>query len=497
MHLEPVIGLEIHVQLSTKSKMFCSCDNRSELMPPNTAVCPICLGYPGTLPTPNAAAIRAAIKLGLALGCTIAPRLKFDRKHYFYPDLPKGYQISQYDEPLCANGAFAFSVAGSQVDRARVTIGIERAHVEEDSAKSFHAATGETLIDFNRGGSPLVETVTRPDFKTPHEAKTFLQEMRLLVRALDISDGDMEKGHMRCDANISLRPVGDDKLYPKTEVKNINSFRAVERALQFEIERQTELWNSGEPPMVSATRGWNDVDQKTVPQRTKEAAQDYRYFPEPDIPPFIIGTLVDKIRIELPELPSAKRMRFEHEYGFAPTDARQIIETEGLADYAEHVVSEFYDWAASSNTDTDESVLKLRVAKLVSSWLLTKYLGVLSEVGRLFTPDTVTPENFAEFLHLIYESRLNAAAALTILKKMVMTGDHPQHLLDAEGLGNADSSIIDAWVDEVIVANPTQTTQFKAGKEAVLQFLVGQVMKKSRGTADAGVVTELLRTKLS
>lgn len=497
MQLETIIGLEIHLQLSTNSKMFCSCDNRGELLPPNTAVCPICLAHPGTLPVPNEAAVRAAIKLGLALGCEIAPILKFDRKHYFYPDLPKGYQISQQENPICGEGSFTFHIPGSDVPRSELTVGIERAHLEEDSAKSFHGANGETLIDFNRGGSPLVETVTKPDFRTPLEAKMFLQEIRLLVRALGISDGDMEKGHMRCDANISLRPVGENKFYPKTEVKNINSFRAVERALQFEIERQTELWNAGTPNMVSSTRGWNDVDQKTVPQRTKEAAQDYRFFPEPDIPPFIIGSMVDEVRREMPELPAAKRIRFQNEFGFSSADARQLIENDELADYAEHVVSEFYAWAQSMDPDADEEVLKPKVAKLLSGWLLSKYMGVLREAGRLFAPDVVTAENFAEFLHLIYQSKLNSSSAQSVLKKMIETGDHPQHLLDSEGLGGADSGMIDAWADEVINGNPTQVAQFKAGKDAVLQFLVGQVMKKSRGTADPIVVADLLRNKLA
>lgn len=497
MQLEPIIGLEIHIQLSTKTKMFCGCDNRNETFPPNTAVCHICLGHPGTLPVPNEAAVRAAIKLGLALGCTIAPRIKFDRKHYFYPDLPKGYQVTQYDEPVCAEGSFAFHVPGVNVARNEVVIGIERAHLEEDAAKSFHGTNGETLVDFNRGGSPLVETVTKPDFKTPLEAKHFLQEMRLLVRALGISDGDMEKGHMRCDANISLRPVGETKFYPKTEVKNINSFRSVERALQYEIERQTDLWNAGDPPMVSATRGWNDVDQTTVPQRTKEAAQDYRYFPEPDIPPFVLGGLTEEIARMMPELPAAKRIRFESEYGFSSQDARQLIEDEPLANYAENVVSEFYAWASSTEPDVDESILKPKVAKLLSGWLLSKYLGALNELGKTFNDEIVTAENFAEFLHLVYQSKLNSTTAQTVLKKMIETGDHPTHLLDTEGLGGADSSMIDAWVLETIEANPSQVEQYKNGKEALLQFLVGQVMKKSRGTADPMTVADLFRSKLS
>lgn len=497
MQLEPVIGLEIHIQLATASKMFCSCDNRGELLPPNTAVCPICLGHPGTLPTPNTAALRSAITLGLALGCEIAPRLKFDRKHYFYPDLPKGYQISQYDEPICGRGTFTFHVAGTNVERSEVTVGIERAHLEEDSAKSFHGTGGETLVDFNRASSPLVETVTGPDFKSPLEAKTFLQELRLLVRALKISDGDMEKGHMRCDANISLRPVGDKQLYAKTEIKNMNSFRSVERALNYEIDRQTALWEAGTPPTMSTTRNWNDVDQKTTDSRTKEAAQDYRFFPEPDIPPFTIGSLVAEIKRELPELPSAQRIRFQNEYGFSPADARQLIETEGLANYAEHVVSEFYSWARSFDPDTEDEILRPKVAKLLSGWLLSKYMGALGEMGRLFTEDTITAENFAEFLNLVYQNKLNSSSAQTLLKKMIETGAHPHHILETENLASADEGAIDEWISAVIADNPKQVADFKAGKEALLQFLVGQVMKKSRGTADPLTVADKLRDKLS
>ncbi|MCX6781035.1 MAG: Asp-tRNA(Asn)/Glu-tRNA(Gln) amidotransferase subunit GatB [Candidatus Magasanikbacteria bacterium] len=386
----------------------------------------------------------------------------------------------------------------TKVERAEATVGIERAHLEEDAAKSFHGSAGETLVDFNRASSPLIETVTRPDFKTPLEAKMFLQEMRLLVRALGISDGDMEKGHMRCDANISLRPMGETKLYVKTEVKNMNSFRSVERALQFEIERQTELWNAGTPPSVGSTRGWNDIEQKTVPQRLKEAAQDYRFFPEPDLPPFkITDALITEVRAEMPELPSKKRARFEDEYGFESAAARQLVEHEELADFAEHVVSEFYEWAAETNPDADQEEIKLKAAKLVSGWLLSKYLGALSELGRLFTPDTISAENFAEFLNLIYQSKLNSANAQALLKKMIETGDRAEHLLESEQLSSADESTIKQWIDEIITEFPEQVAQFKAGKDALLQFLVGKVMKKARGTADPVAVAELLREKLS
>jgi aspartyl-tRNA(Asn)/glutamyl-tRNA(Gln) amidotransferase subunit B len=320
--------------------------------------------------------------------------------------------------------------------------------------------------------------------------------MRLLVRALGISDGDMEKGHMRCDANISMRPVGDTKLYTKTEIKNMNSFRSVERAIAYEIERQTALWEAGTPPVIGSTRNWNDVEQKTTESRTKEAAQDYRFFPEPDIPPFIVGSLVEEMRRELPELPSAKYIRFQKEYGFSAIDARQLIENDELATYAEHVASEFLNWAKDSDPDANEDGIKTKSAKLLSGWLLSKYPGALNELGRLFTSETVTAENFAEFLTLIYQSKINSTSAMALLKKMIETGDHPHHLLESENLSGADEGATSTWIDEVIAENPAQVAGFKSGKEALLQFLVGQVMKKSRGTADALSVAEEIRSRL-
>ncbi|KKR84953.1 MAG: Aspartyl/glutamyl-tRNA(Asn/Gln) amidotransferase subunit B [Candidatus Uhrbacteria bacterium GW2011_GWA2_41_10] len=278
MHFEPIIGLEIHIQLKTQSKMFCSCPVQGNAILPNSNVCPICLGHPGTLPVPNEQAIRWGILMGMALGCRIASYSKFDRKHYFYPDLPKGYQISQYDMPIAAEGSMEIDVP--EGPRPHLKIDITRAHLEEDAAKSFHDASGKSYVDFNRAGTPLLEIVTEPDFRTPHEAKIFLQELRLMARTLGISDADMEKGQLRCDANISLRQFDEEGnivgafLNPKTEVKNMNSFRAVERALEHEIRRQTDLWEKGTPPSLSSTRGWNDVTQSTEPQRTKEQAEE-------------------------------------------------------------------------------------------------------------------------------------------------------------------------------------------------------------------------------
>lgn len=488
MKLEPIIGLEIHVQLKTASKLFCPCDNRGELLPPNTAICPICVGHPGTLPVPNQRAVEFGVLLGLTLNCTIARHLTFDRKHYFYPDLPKGYQISQSDNALCTDGFFEFDVPGAHVPRGHVRIGIERSHLEEDAAKSFHQ-DGETLVDFNRGGTPLMETVTRPDFKTPHEARIFLQELRALVRALGISEGDMEKGHLRCDANISLRPVGEETLCPKTEIKNINSFRSVERALEYEIKRQTELWEADSPPDHQSTRNWDDVAQRTTESRTKEAAHDYRFFPEPDIPPFDLAELTATMREKIPELPAARRERFMREYGFSAPDARQLVDDDALASYAEHVMSEFFDWARTAAPDISEDELRTRAAKLISGWLLSKYLGILNDLGRLFTPTIVTPENFAEFLTLIQQNKMNSSLAQRVLREMVEHGADPSHVLE-QMVGGDTAPTVEVAVQEVIATFPDQVAQYRAGKTAVLQFLVGQVMKKTKGVADPKTIAD-------
>lgn len=496
MDLVPVIGLELHVQLKTKSKMFCGCDNRGEFLPPNTAVCPVCLGHPGTLPVLNLQALKYAILIGRALGCQVNAHCKFDRKHYFYPDLPKGYQITQFDEPIVGAGVFSVEIPGVDVPRAVAPIGTTRAHLEEDAAKSFHGQNKESLVDFNRGGTPLLEIVTEPDFQTPLEAKTFLQELRLLLRALDVSDADMEKGHLRCDANISLRRADENKLYPKTEIKNINSFRAVERALQHEITRQTALWEAGTPPTKTTTRGWDDMAGKTTEQRVKEGADDYRYFPEPDIPPLDLTDLIKEMSRELPELPTARRRRLQTEYKFSVADARHLVENPELADYAEDVMSELLEWLRTENVDTEENVWREKAAKLVSGWLLTKYTGALNEAGRLFTAATITAENFAEFLTMIYRQQINSTTAQLLLRQMITSGGDPSQILETENLAAADDTSLNIWVDEVIAEFPLQVAQFQSGKTAVLQFLLGQIMKKARGTADPNTLRELLENKL-
>ena len=407
MKLEPVIGLEIHVQLKTKSKMFCACQNDSDNAKPNENICPICMGHPGTLPTINENAITMAIRAALALNCHIAKFTKFDRKNYFYPDLTKGYQISQYDKPLAIHGYLVINnqitdgLSGRLDDEKQLKrIGITRLHMEEDTGKSVHSK-GNTLLDYNRCGAPLIEIVTEPDLSSPQEAKTFGQELQLIMKHLGISDAEMENGQLRCDANISLRPKGDKKLYTKIEIKNINSFRSLERALAFEINRQTVLWKENKVPTEQETRGWDDAKQETVLQRTKEEAHDYRYFPEPDLPPL---TFTDK-QIEeaeslLPELPQDKRRRFMEMYSFTGEESKIICETKELAGYAEQIISELKSWVKTIDEGDEDEVWtknKTKLIKLVSNWLINKFLPISAENKIKFENNKITAENFAEF----------------------------------------------------------------------------------------------------
>lgn len=490
--LEPVIGLEIHLQLKTKSKMFCACATHDSAVAPNANVCPVCTGQPGTLPVPNEQAIRFGVKMGLALNCQIAPHSKFDRKHYFYPDLPKAYQISQYDLPI-ASGGFVM------IDGKR--IGITRAHLEEDAAKNLHGADGKTYVDFNRAGTPLLEIVTEPDFASPEDAKAFLQELRLIARYLGVSDADMEKGHMRCDANVSLRERDADggivgmKFHPKTEVKNINSFRNVERALQFELKRQAELWAAGSPPAVTTTRGWDDATQSTKEQRVKEAEGDYRYFPEPDVPVLELADIAEEERARLPELPAARRFRFENEYGLRAEDARQICDDPALTDFVEHVFSELAAWMQS--TDAAEAKDARKMANLVSGWLLSKLGGLMAERGIDVRTMKISAENFAEFITLIASGKLSSSAGITVLNEMLDSGADPSHVMEDKKLGNIeDASLIAEIVDRVLANNPDIVLRYKAGKPELIQVLIGQVMKETEGAVDAKVARNMLLVKL-
>lgn len=505
--LEPVIGLEIHIQLKTQSKLFCGCAN-ADADTPNTHICPICLAHPGTLPSPNKEALALAVRAATALHCTIPQRSKFDRKHYFYPDLPKGYQISQYDVPIGTHGSIDIEVP-TKKGRMPRTIHITRIHLEEDAAKSFHGAGGKTYVDFNRAGTPLVEIVTEPVIQNPEEAKAFLQELRLIARTIGISDADMEKGHLRCDANISLRERNEatgelvsTRLHPKTEIKNLNSFRHVERALAYEIVRQTALWKAGTPPSVDTTRGWNAQKGETEPQRTKEGQADYRYFPEPDIPPFDLVALREEAAFGLPELPSQKRLRFVEQFSLRPEDARQIIDDGALADFAEQVFSELEEWKTSIATDQDEEGIlqeqaRSRLAKLVSGWLLSKLLGLLAEQGADVRTMHITPENFAEFITLVATKQLNSTSGLEVLSTMLQTGDDPSHIMEERQLGQMqDADSLADIVLRVIEGHGEDVARYRAGKKELLGFFVGLVMKETEGTADPSLARNMLLTEL-
>ena len=496
---ETIIGLEIHLQLKTKSKMFCGCSNDGANQPVNTVVCPVCLGHPGTLPTVNKEAIKQGIMMALALNCDIKNHSKFDRKNYFYPDLPKGYQISQFDEPLAEDGHLIIDL-----NNQHYKIGIERLHMEEDAAKNIHK-NGKTLVDFNRGGTPLAEIVTRPDFRTPDQTKIFLQDVRLIARYLEVSDADMEKGQMRCDANISLRPMGDKELYHKTEVKNLNSFKAVVKALQYEKERQTILWDDNKPPKITATRGWDEAKQITVEQRTKEGSADYRYFPEPDLPPLIIeANLLQEIKSLMPELPNNREDRFVEEYDLKSADARVLISLKHWADYFEEIMSDLRAWLFKDENIASDSheadVLwqdnKQALSKLAYNWLSSELFGLIDtsfDIKNL----KITAENFAELLKLIYRNKLNSSAAQTVLKAMFDTGDDPSHIMDDLDLAQVDDdSVITGFVDEVIKNNPQQVEDYKAGKTVLLKFFVGKVMAASKGKANPQKIEVILKNKL-
>ena len=507
MPYAPIIGLEIHVQLKTASKMFCACPNINDgEAEPNTAICPVCTGQPGALPALNRQALELAVRAGLALNCRIPDRAKFDRKNYFYPDLPKGYQISQFDLPVCAEGWIDIDVIEKGAERPRVHIGITRAHLEEDAAKSQHAPDGSsTLVDYNRSSTPLLEIVTEPDFRSAAEAKAFLQELRLILRRTDVSDADMEKGHMRCDANVSLMPINMDgtpqqtTLNPKIEIKNINSFRAVERAITHEIERQTDLYETNTPP-IQSTRGWDEHKGITVEQRTKEGSADYRYFPEPDLPPIDLIDLRERLKRKTMELPDAQRRRIQEEWGFIDADARVLVSNEGWADYAERAMGELGGWLESSDDTTEKSAAdllnekKTKLAKLTSGWLTTKLAGILTEKNLPFADLKISAEDFAEFLLLLLKGEINSTNGQRLLTLMVETGTDPSHLMEEHNLGqNMDGDEVRKIVRRLIAENPQQVEQLKAGKENVLMWFVGGVMKATEGRANPEQVKALVR----
>ncbi len=492
---EVIIGLEIHLEIKTKSKFFCDCLNQ-ETNEPNVNVCPICLGHPGVLPTINKEAIIKALKLGLALNGKIIENSFFERKNYFYPDLPKGYQISQYQSPL---------ISGGKVQTEEGIINLERIHLEEDTAKVFHSRDS-SLFDFNRAGVPLLEIVTKPEIKSFSQARFFLEELQRIIRYLEISDADMEKGQLRCDTNISIRPKNDEKYYPKTEIKNLNSFKAVENALIYEFNRQLELWKNGNPPEHQTTRGWNEDKGITIEQRGKEEEKDYRYFPEPDLPPINIkffkeqGIDLDVLKANLPELPFYIKKRFKEKYGFDSSQADLLTRDKETATFVEKVISILKDQFLSLETVegseqerwTDN---KKSIVKLLNKWLVNT-LMVLQK-GSQEKSFRTSPENFAEFLIKSYQERINIIKAQEILKIMFETKEDVEEVISKYEFKAAKSNDeLDEIIQEVINGNPEMVEKIRQGKINVIQYLVGQVMKKTQGEAEPNSVKMLLEKKL-
>ena len=580
MDYDTIIGLEIHAELKTKSKMFCSCNNDAQGKEPNTTVCPICMAHPGTLPVPNKQAIEWTILIGLALNCKINELSKFDRKNYFYPDLPKGYQISQYDLPIAYDGFL-------EVDDKPVLI--TRIHLEEDTGKLIHpVGKKHSLVDYNRAGTPLVELVTEPVISDAKTAKKFAQSYQQILRFLNISNADMEKGELRCEANISVQeknkwkytngqilPVGKYKLNPKVELKNINSFKYLEKAIDYEVKRQikalkdgeklvqeTRGWNNDKgitfsqrvketsadyryfpepdiPPLkitrewideikrqikaladgdklVQETRGWNNDKGITFSQRVKETSADYRYFPEPDIPPLKISQKwIDEIKCHMSELPAQKTKRFMEEYFFTDKEAEILAGDKDLAKFTEQVMCELHSWISASG-DTFERQ-KHKLAKATANWLINELFKHLKAKGKsaariypvksgeagilpkakLFDRVKITPENFAEFITLVYQDKINSSAAQTILAQMIKKGGDPTNIMAELGLEQLDDqAALEKIIAEVILKNQKQVAEYKAGKTNVLQFLVGQTMAATGGKANPKVVIEILKNLL-
>ncbi len=477
---EVVIGLEVHAQLLTKSKMFCTCSTDYAYAAPNTHVCPVCMGMPGVLPVINEQAIDYTIMTALALNCTIPEYAKFDRKNYPYPDLMKGYQISQYDIPLSRNGYLTIEHNGETR-----RIGITRVHLEEDTARLLHHI-GYSLIDINRSGTPLMEIVSEPDIRSPEEARLYMQKLREILVYLGVSSGRMEEGSLRCDANISVRPCGQQKLGVKAEIKNMNSFRAVERALEYEAQRQIAMAHSGQP-IHQETRGWVEARGITVAQRSKEQAHDYRYFPEPDLPPLVISRAwVEQLRAQLPELPDARRARYMFQYGLSAQDANVLTEDKPLGDYFEQVM------AASQVSDR-----KAR-AKTASNWLLSEVVRLLNASNIPITTCLLSPDSLANLLDLLDKERITGTQAKEVLDEAFATGEMPEAIVNRRGIKPPinDQGELERIIEEVISNNVKIVNDYRAGKTNAAQALMGQIMRQTRGQARADIVQKLLKAKL-
>lgn len=483
---EAVIGLETHCQLSTDTKIFCNCSTAFGA-DPNHQVCPVCMGMPGVLPVLNATVLEYAVKAGHALNCEIAKYSKFDRKQYFYPDLPKNYQVSQFDLPIAEHGWLEVEIVDEQGEATRKKIGITRLHMEEDAGKLVHggsdrlAGSTHSLVDFNRTGVPLIEIVSEPDMRTGLEAAEYAQEIRRIVRYLGVSDGNMQEGSLRCDVNISVRPRGQKEFGTKVEIKNMNSFSAIHRAIDYEIARQVEAIESGEgESIIQETRLWEEGAQRTIGMRSKEGASDYRYFPEPDLTPIEVAPkLLKQWQSELPELPAAKRHRYEEEIGLSPYDTRILTD--------DHAITQFF-----------ETTLKAGVsAKQAANWLMGDITGYLNNENLSITDIALTPEALAELIELIEANTISGKIAKELLPELLTKGGSPKKLVEKKGLTQiSDAATLETLIDEVIADHPQELEQYRNGKTKLQGFFMGQVMKRTSGRADPKATNQMLAKKL-
>ncbi len=476
MRYEAVIGLEVHAQLLTKSKMFCGCEVVDSITAkPNRYICPVCAGQPGALPVLNKKAVELAVRVGLALNCQIHRESIFARKNYFYPDLPKGYQISQYDQPLATNGKIQIETeAGTKEVR------IHRVHLEEDTGKLSHADS-HSFIDYNRSGVPLLEIVTEPDLRSPEEVKAYATKLRAILQYLDVNSGDMEKGVIRFEANVSVREVGTDQFNTRTEIKNLNSFRALTQGTEYEIKRQIEIYSRG-GTVEQETLGFNEVTGKTYSQRGKESAHDYRYFPEPDLPPLMLDDdWIESIRASLPELPEAKTRRFIEQYDLKPKDARLLTSEEALADYFEEVASK----SKSS-------------AKTVSLWIAGEFLHYINDLNIDVTNIPVPADNFAQLIDMVTDKTVSGNSAKVVLDEMFKNSGKPEEIVKARNLVQiSDEGFIQEVITRILNENPKEVEQYLAGKESILQWLMGQVARATKGKADPQAARRLLVQSLT
>jgi len=490
---ESIIGLEVHAEIATKSKMFCGCPvvdlTQAE---PNSAVCPVCSGMPGTLPVVNQRAVEYGLRVALALGCEINPVSIFARKNYFYPDLPKGYQISQYKQPLARNGMLRIRTAAprlaalgqADIQPGERAVRVRRVHLEEDTGKLTHSddeTNPYSLVDLNRAGVPLLEIVSEPDLRSPEEARLYGEALRNLLRYLGVNSGDMQKGVLRFEANVSVRLIGEEGLGTRTEIKNLNSFRALERSMAYEIERQSELHRRGKP-VIQQTMGWDENRQVTVPQRGKEEEEDYRYFPEPDLPPLVVDEKwIEEIRLSLPELPQAKFQRFQEQYELSAYDADVLVADQEVADYFEAV---------------GEAAPEVSV-KLAANWVTGELFGLMNQAGVGLSSLKVSPQALAGLLKMLKGKRINTPTAKTVLAEMFDSGQSAESIVEAKGLSQiSDADHIANMVSQVLDENPEQVTKYLEGKESLANWFFGQVMRAAKGKANPQVVKDELARQL-